>query len=310
VTAPSVVVAIQARTGSTRLPGKVLAKMAARPMLRLQLDRLAAVACGPVIVATSTEPGDDAVADLAAAAGIDVVRGSEADVLGRFAAVIERYRPDVLVRLTGDCPLSDPQIVDHLVREHLREDADYTSNLFPRSYPKGLCVEVVRAAALVEAAAVASGPGEREHVTPYLYRRPERFRMANVLSGLDLGQEWWVVDTPADLVAVGAIVDTLPDPVGAGWLDVLERAGTHAGAVAGGVHLKVAGSSPTGACPWVRTWNAIRDGVRLGQVEVAVGRGQVHRRTSKLAPGIGRGDEALILDALDRLLTHDEQVRS
>jgi spore coat polysaccharide biosynthesis protein SpsF (cytidylyltransferase family) len=309
VTDPSVVVAVQARTGSTRLPGKVLAELAGRPMLRLQLDRLAAVTCGPVVVATSTEPGDDAVADLAAAAGVDVVRGPEADVLGRFGAVLDRYRPDVLVRLTGDCPLTDPAVVDRVVAAHLAEGADYTSNVFPRSYPKGLDVEAVRAEALAIAVADAQGPGEREHVTPYLYRRPERFRLANVLSGFDLGQEWWVVDTPDDLASLQRIAAQLDDPVAASWLDVHHRIGTLRGAVDGEIHLEVLGSSPTGSCPWVRSWTARRDGVALARVDLAVGEGRVERSTSDLTPSARPDDETLISEALDRLLIHDEQVR-
>lgn len=309
MTGPSVVVAIQARTGSTRLPGKVLAELAGRPMLRLQLDRLASLASGPVVVATSTEPGDDAVAELGAAAGVDVVRGPEADVLGRFAAVIERYQPDVLVRLTGDCPLTDPRIVERVVSEHLAQDADYTSNVFPRSYPKGLDVEVVRAEALLEAAERADGPGEREHVTPYLYRRPERFRMANVTSGLDLGQEWWVVDTPDDLASVQRIVAQLDDPVGAGWLDIHSQVGTQVQPSHGEIHLEVLGSSPTGSNPWVRSWTATRDGVALARVDVAVGDGAVSRQIADRSPACVPGDDTLIFAALDRLLIHDEQVR-
>ena len=101
-------VVIQARTGSSRLPGKVLADLAGRPMLRFQLDRLRRLDCDHLVVATSDLPGDDPIAVLAQAAGADVIRGSETDVLGRFGLAIERFDPETVVRLTGDNPLTDP----------------------------------------------------------------------------------------------------------------------------------------------------------------------------------------------------------
>jgi spore coat polysaccharide biosynthesis protein SpsF len=304
------VVVVQARTGSSRLPGKVLAELDGVAMLAFQLERLAPVHADALVVATSTEPGDDAVAELAAAAGVDVVRGPEADVLGRFALVAERYRPRAIVRLTGDCPLSDANLVDQVVEVHRREAAHYTSTLFPRSFPKGLDVEVVRTEALLEAAARATAPAEREHVTPYLYRRPERFRMANVSSGLDLGQQWWVVDTAADLEVVRAMVARLTHPRTASWQDILAVVGTQPEADPGAVHLAVAGSSPTGSCPWERRWRAYQRGVELAEVCVAVGNGRVERRIDPLGDlELSAAAQTSISDALDRLLIHDEQVR-
>jgi hypothetical protein len=239
-----------------------------------------------------------------------VVRGPEDDVLGRFALVAERFGPSTIVRLTGDCPLSDPRLVEQVVDVHRAEGADYTSTLFPRSYPKGLDVEVVRTEALLEAVDQATSPSEREHVTPYLYRRPERFRMANVSSGLDLGQEWWVVDTAADLDAVRAMVARLDHPRTATWREVLDVAGTRAGPEPGGWHLAVSGSSPSGSCPWERRWRAQRDGQVAAEVSVAVGNGRVERRIDPVG-GVDLSDaeQTSISDALDRLLVHDEQVR-
>lgn len=303
------VVAIQARTGSSRLPGKVLADLDGIPMLRFQLERLASAQVDRLVVATSVEPGDDAVARLAAEAGVDVVRGPEDDVLGRFALVVETYQPEVLVRLTGDCPLSDPRLVEQVIEVHRAEGADYTSNLFPRSYPKGLDVEAVRPAALLEAATLARAPGEREHVTPYLYRRPEQYRMANVSSGSDLGQEWWVVDTAEDLERVRQIVAELDRPRDAGWREILAAAGTTAAAAPGAVALEVEGGSATGACPWVRSWRAVRDGRDLAVVQVAVGHGEVDRRIEPCGAALDEDDESSISAALDRLLLHDEQIR-
>jgi spore coat polysaccharide biosynthesis protein SpsF len=218
-----VVIAIQARTGSSRLPGKVLAEIAGRPALRLQLDRLRPlVAAGHrLVVATSVLPGDDAVAELAEAAGAEVVRGPEADVLGRFGLVLDALSPATVVRLTGDCPLSDPAIVADVLALHHESGAAYTSTVHPRSFPKGLDVEVVSAGALADAVAGATDPYEREHVTPFVVRRPDRYPAANLSSGDDLGELCWTVDTPDDLAAVRLLASRVADPVTAGWREVL-----------------------------------------------------------------------------------------
>ena len=197
---------VQARTGSTRLPGKVLQDLGGRPLLRFMLDRLAGLRVDELVVATSTLDRDDAVAEIACAAGRPVVRGSEADVLDRFATALDAYPADHVVRLTADCPLSDPVLIERVVARHLDLGADYTSNVFPRTFPRGLDCEVMTAAALRTAHAEAVDPAEREHVTPFLYRRPERFSLANLRNDVPLGAEGWTVDTAEDLEHVRAIV--------------------------------------------------------------------------------------------------------
>jgi spore coat polysaccharide biosynthesis protein SpsF len=215
---------VQARTGSSRLPGKVLADIAGRPMLRFQLERLTGVRCDHLVIATSERPPDDAVAAIAEEVGAQVLRGSEEDVLSRFVAVIERFDPQTVVRLTGDCPLSDPAIVNAVLDLHHARGADYTSNVHPRSFPKGLDVEVASAASLVTANNESTDPDDHEHVTPFLYSRPERFRLANLDSGLDLGNVWWTVDTKDDLARIRSIVQRLDDPIGAPWIEILGAA--------------------------------------------------------------------------------------
>jgi spore coat polysaccharide biosynthesis protein SpsF len=217
---------VQARSGSTRLPGKVLTELAGRPMLRLMLDRLAHLPVDALVVATSDLPADDPVAAVAADAGAAVVRGPEADVLARFAVALEEHRPDVVVRMTADCPLADAALVAAAVEQRHRTGADYVSNSLIRTFPDGLDVEVVTAAALREAVAEAADAEEREHVTPFVYRRPARYRLGALLSGQLLGHERWTVDTPEDLARLRAIVDRLDDPVTAGWREVLAVAGT------------------------------------------------------------------------------------
>jgi len=197
---------VQARCGSRRLPGKVLADLGGRPALDLLLTRIRSAPVDEIVVATTTGPQDDGVASLAASLGTAVVRGPEDDVLARFAQVLAAHPADVVVRLTADCPLMDPAVVGSVLARHVEVGADYTSNTLIRSYPDGLDVEVVSAPVLLAAAAEATDPAEREHVTLFVYRRPERFRLAAVRSPLDLAHERWTLDTPADLEWLRSIV--------------------------------------------------------------------------------------------------------
>lgn len=220
---------VQARMGSSRLPGKVLADLGGRPVLQLMLERLRPADVDRVVVATSDRGIDDPVAELATQLGIDVVRGPEADVLARFAIALDRFPADDVVRLTADCPLTDPALVDAALDLHRSTGADYTSNSLERTYPDGLDVEVVRTSALRAAVAEANEPEEREHVMPFVYHRPDRFRLASLETAEWLGHERWTLDTADDLDRLRSIVDGLPDPVAAAWHEVLAVAGVIAG---------------------------------------------------------------------------------
>src|SRR5204862_6675946 len=131
--------------------------------------------------------------------GVPVVRGEEADVLSRFALALDTHPADTIVRLTADCPLADPAIVADALALHDRAGAAYTSNSLVRTFPDGLDVEVIAATALRDAHAEAADPLEREHVTPFVYRRPERYRLRALRTPELLGDERWTVDTAADL---------------------------------------------------------------------------------------------------------------
>src|SRR3954451_17117757 len=182
---------VQARTGSTRLPGKVLADVAGRPMLRLMLDRLTPLRSTglTVIVATSELGQDDPVAELATEADVPVVRGDEADVLGRFLLALDRYPTDTVVRLTADCPLLDPALVLLALDAHQAAGAGYTSNTLVRTFPDGMDVEVIAASVLRAADREATSSGEREHVTPFAYVHTSQFGLAQ-FTGLErLGRE-------------------------------------------------------------------------------------------------------------------------
>lgn len=228
---------VQARTGSTRLPGKVLADLDGVPLLRYMLERLAGLPVDTLVVATSDLPQDDPVQDLAATAGASVVRGPERDVLARFALALDTHPADTVVRLTADCPLVDPQVVMSVVA--LLDQADYACNVLPRTFPRGLDVEAFTGNALQIAHAEATDPIEREHVTPFLYRRPERFQLVNLRSGLALGRESWTVDTASDLEFVRTVAATMGRR-DFGWRDVLDTVGTRVTPAPGEVWLRPA----------------------------------------------------------------------
>jgi spore coat polysaccharide biosynthesis protein SpsF len=171
---------VQARMTSTRLPGKVLRDVGGRPLLHYQLERLRqAASLDRIVVATTTNATDDVVVQFCTAAGFEVTRGPEHDVLERFALAVHRFAPDVVVRLTSDCPLLPGPLVDEAVRAFLAQGCDYLSNMLEPTYPYGLAVEAMRADALRTAAAEAVDPQEREHVTPFIYWRPRRFRLGS-----------------------------------------------------------------------------------------------------------------------------------
>jgi spore coat polysaccharide biosynthesis protein SpsF (cytidylyltransferase family) len=219
-------VVIQARMGSTRLPGKVLAELDGRPLLAFQLERLRSLSGAELVVATTALDRDEPVAELAAAHGVDCVRGDEDDVLGRFTSAVEAHPADEIVRLTADCPLTDPGLVEAALRLRRTTGADYAGNTLIRTFPDGLDVEVLTAATLATIDREATEPADREHVTRFVLARPARFRLANLRAPVALADERWTVDTPADLDRVRTIVAALHDPLTTPWDQVLAVAGT------------------------------------------------------------------------------------
>jgi len=199
---------LQARMSSSRLPGKVMAPVLGAPMIGRQIERIKrAKLVDKLVVATSDDASDDPLAAYVQSLGVDVFRGSLDDVLGRFCQVLQGYY-DVtcVVRLTADCPLTDPELIDKVIAHHLETGADYTSNtLRSRTYPHGLDVEVIKTEVLEDAGARAKDPYEWEHVTPYIYRRPEQYRLAGVARHDSQAHLRWTVDLPADLEFVRAV---------------------------------------------------------------------------------------------------------
>ena len=201
---------LQARMTSTRMPGKVLAPLAGEPMILRQLERIRrATTLDEIVVATSTDPSDDELVAVLQSSGTRVIRGDLDDVLGRFLKAMDATKPDAVVRLTADCPLASPQVIDSVVTAFHDSGADYVSNTMKPTYPDGLDVEVVKAKVLREVAADATDQPEREHVTLGVYRRHDRYRVENVAGDEDLSSLRWTVDTPDDYEFVTTIYDAL-----------------------------------------------------------------------------------------------------
>ena len=213
---------------SSRMPGKVLAPLSGEPMIIRQLERIQrARSLDGLVVATSTDDSDDILASVVEDFGVPVVRGSLDDVLARFLVAVDALDPMAVVRLTADCPLTSPAVIDLVVEAFHASGADYASNTMTPTFPDGLDVEVVRAAVLRQVAAEATDPPEREHVTLGVYRRFERFRIENVVGETDLSGLRWTVDTPDDYAFVVGVYDEVypinPDFDVAEVLAYLER---------------------------------------------------------------------------------------
>jgi spore coat polysaccharide biosynthesis protein SpsF len=202
---------LQARMSSTRLPGKVLKPLLGEPMLARQIERLRrSQRIDRLVVATSDDASDDPIAKLCDRLAIGVHRGSLSDVLGRYWGAARQFGPaGHIVRLTGDCPLADWQVIDAVLDHHLGEGADFTSNDQTLTFPKGLDVEVFKAEHLETAYHEARDLYEREHVTPFFYRNPGRFRIANLECDPPLGDLRWTVDTPEDFAFVERVYQAL-----------------------------------------------------------------------------------------------------
>lgn len=203
---------IQARMGSTRLPGKVLKSLAGETVLARVIGRV--MSCSMldlVVVATTESEQDEQVAAEAGRCGVKVYRGSEADVLDRFCQASSLANADTIVRVTADCPLYDGELLGKMLRAYFSGDArpDYLSNTLRRTYPRGLDTEIFSARALSVAWRSASEPYEREHVTPYIYSHPDRFSLVGYEGDEDHSEKRWTLDTPEDWQFISAVYQHL-----------------------------------------------------------------------------------------------------
>lgn len=201
---------LQARVSSTRLPGKVLKPILDLPMILRQIERIKrAKMIDRLILATSIDSTDDPLGQLCKENSIDFFRGSLDDVLDRFYQAAKPLNPEHIVRLTGDCPLSDPILIDDIIAFYLKERFDYTSNAIEPTYPDGLDVEVFRFECLKQAWKEAVLPSQREHVTPFIHQQPERFKIGSFKDTTDLSGLRWTVDESADFELIARIYGAL-----------------------------------------------------------------------------------------------------
>lgn len=201
---------LQARMSSSRLPGKVLKPILGRPMLDLHIERLCrAKRLDALVVATSSDVTDDPIAHLCNALGVPLYRGSLTDVLDRYHQAALAHHASHVVRLTGDCPLADPDVIDRLIALHLSGGYDYSSNFLEPSYPNGLEAEIMTRDALEIAWREAKLPSEREHVTMFIYKNEERFRLGGLKQNEDQSAMRWTVDHPEDFEVVRHVYEAL-----------------------------------------------------------------------------------------------------
>jgi spore coat polysaccharide biosynthesis protein SpsF len=221
---------IEARMRSSRLPGKVLRPILGKPMLELMVERLKrARTIDGIVIATTDQPSDQPIADLAARLGVGHFRGSEDDVLGRVLGAARSARADVIVETTGDCPLHDPAIIDKVVADFRMGGADFVSNVLGYTTPRGTDVRVFTTDALDEINRASSDPADHEHVSLHFWEHPEKYRLRNVRTELpaSVAELRLTVDTPEDLQLVQTVYEELypqnPDFTLADILELFDR---------------------------------------------------------------------------------------
>ena len=206
------VIIIQARMASTRLPGKILKKVLDKPLLEYQIERLRRVKLADeVLIATTINKTDESIVELCNSLSVPHFRGSEEDVLSRYYEVAKVHQTDAIVRVTSDCPLIDPQVIDRVIKFYIdhQTEYDYVSNSLERTYPCGMDTEVFSFKALQEAFLEATALPDREHVTPFIYRQPQRYSLANVNYSENQSHHRWTVDTPEDFELIKRIIEAI-----------------------------------------------------------------------------------------------------
>jgi len=210
-----IITVIQARVGSSRLPGKALLPILGKPLLYRIVERVSAARhVGTIVVATSNEPQDDAIVEMCVMDGIQCIRGSESDLLDRHFLSANLFKADIIAKIPSDCPLIDPVIIDKVFLTFLEEcgDVDFVSNLHPATYPDGNDVEVMTMQALTTAWQGATRDFEREHTTPFIWERPELFKMKNVdwETGLNYSMSHrWTIDYIEDYQFIKTVYENL-----------------------------------------------------------------------------------------------------
>lgn len=199
--------------GSSRFPGKILELINNKPQLVFQYERLTkSKLADKVVVATSESYKDNLVEKLCITNDIQFYRGSEEDVLDRYYKASLCFKADLIIRCNADCPFIDPDIVDKVINAwHSLDNIDYASNILEETFPLGMHTEVFSLGALKRAFDNAKGSDEREHVTPYIYRNPDKFKLVNLKNKEDLSHHRWTVDYKEDLEFINKVVEHLDD---------------------------------------------------------------------------------------------------
>lgn len=197
---------------SSRLPGKVMKDVLGKPLLEYQLERLKKSSlANEIVIATTTNAEDDVIVAFCEKQQVEFYRGSELDVLERYYFAAKKHVADIVVRVTSDCPLIDPQVIDQVIQFYLDhcDEFDYVSNSLVRSFPRGMDTEVFSMKLLEEAFLQAKVPYEREHVTPYLYLNPAKYRVGQVTSSADNSHYRWTVDTVEDFELIRRMLSAI-----------------------------------------------------------------------------------------------------
>ncbi|MCZ8344728.1 MAG: aminotransferase class III-fold pyridoxal phosphate-dependent enzyme [Leptospira sp.] len=217
-----IIAVIQARMGSTRLPNKVMKQVNGVPLIELLIKRLSgAKLVNQIMLATSTDDKNIPLVNHVRSLGYDVFQGSENDVLSRYYHAVKDIKPDAIVRITGDCPLVDPKIVDQIIETFLEKKVDYASNTIKPTYPDGIDVSMASFQALERAFKEATSEFDREHIMPYI-RNPEKFKLANVEYKEDYSKERWTVDEPEDFEVIQNVFNHFHPRIDFSWLEVLQ----------------------------------------------------------------------------------------
>jgi spore coat polysaccharide biosynthesis protein SpsF len=217
-----IVAIIQARMGSTRLPGKVMKDLGGETVLARVVARVRrASEVREVVIATTHQPDDDPIVDECRRLAVRVFRGEVNDVLDRYYHAAKEVKAEAIVRITSDCPLIEPEITDATIRAFLERRPDYASNVLHRTYPRGLDTEIMTWDALARSWRQAQELYQREHVTPYIYENPDQFTLHSVQGETDYSEHRWTVDEPEDLVFLRAVYERLGNDSFCSWRDVL-----------------------------------------------------------------------------------------
>src|SRR5665213_460225 len=213
---------VQARMGSTRFPKKVMQLIDGVPMIGILLERLSnARQIHEIVLATSEDPRNGPLCEYVRSIGYRVFRGSEQDVLDRYYVAAGEAAAETVVRITGDCPLIDPVVVDAIIAKFAHSNLDYVSNVSPPTFPDGLDTEVFTFSALERAWRHATSPSAREHVTSYI-RESGEFSCGNFANSIDVSKERWTVDEPEDLELIRAIFHKFEPRHDFGWREIMD----------------------------------------------------------------------------------------